>query len=342
MYRESDLSRVKDANGTAHTDPKYVPQLHNPAYYDHTAVAALPAHIHPPQTLSSTISTNSLHQGGSVSDLVSLPDAYAIKGPDELQLPPLKVEPLAPSQSIHNPEASTASSALPQDILDNFGSLPPPDEALVKSEAVSTEASMQVDHPSPADSNDANHTNPSSTSSVAGDKPAGLKIKLKMKAPVLVAPKLSWQLVCKSRQDWLNFPLIFKDSAHPDEMAFYRYLTDLVPLVIRDIDASEAESQRREKEDRELKRKEMLETREREEEEKKELEKALAEGRSVQVIPLSEEFEMIEKEAVAGKRASRKPLGSISGRKSVEFDEGEGDELDEKPKKKKARGPKAK
>lgn len=45
--------------------------------------------------------------------------------------------------------------------------------------------------------------------------------------------------VCSNEEQWQCFPEQFKDSKHKADKALYKYLTnDLIPLVIRDLEAS--------------------------------------------------------------------------------------------------------
>lgn len=73
-------------------------------------------------------------------------------------------------------------------------------------------------------------------STEVADEMPKLKFKVKVALPVLSPPTKSWEIVCKTKQEWMHFPLLFQDSEVDSEAMFYAYLMSLVPLIILDID----------------------------------------------------------------------------------------------------------
>jgi hypothetical protein len=82
------------------------------------------------------------------------------------------------------------------------------------------------------------------TDPVKGAEKPQIKLKLKLTRPTLKPPSCTWQLVCKRKSEWTNFPLLFSsnpNSGHfacDDEKVFYEYLSGVIPLVIADIEVS--------------------------------------------------------------------------------------------------------
>jgi hypothetical protein len=204
--------------------------LHNTSYYNQPETD-----IHTSRQTALDTYTNSIS---------TLPQEYKIMGPDEFQLRPLRVS----DTDLMNLESSAqeggsislsqgpSQSEIPTEYLENYGSLPMPDNETSSISIPPSIAEQSKPLIKSESSESIPHSMDSNNSQMDSSQKSVLKIKLKIKAPILTKPKMNWELVCGTKSEWNNLASLFRDSIDPDEAAFLRYLVDLVPLVIRDIE----------------------------------------------------------------------------------------------------------